>query len=1103
MLGKRFSTVWDLEQAWHEYTNRTEIKLNSEFLLHDRQQESKLLLELVSNNRAVHRVKASSRAEAYGFVLSTLIGNEIANSKCLIIKSQESWDSMATSDQNLILIPYGFLPTGIGSAVSNNHTVVVVVDDKDNHASSMKLTRQPRLTREDALRKLGFDDDVVNILYQDTKGYLDPLLRHSLLKPIDYLTPTWPDNFPTEVLFAAFFASEWNENNAHDKEILEILSALPYIEFQNHIIKLSKVDDAPIRLVGDVWQIISKMDYWLLIASKIARPHVNRLGEIIPSIFSDNDPSYDLSPEERYMASIKGAVPKYSNLLKRSIADSLVLLSTYGDDISNQLGGESISSNISFWIREVYKKNNHVKFWFSLGECTRLLAEASPEEFICAVETATAGNSPVLLGLFEVEGDGVFGGCYHSNLLWGLELISWNKQYLTRVSLCLARLSEIDPGGKWSNRPFNSLVDIYLGWINNTSASHEDRLRIIDQVLIRQYPEIAWRLMIALLMNNSKTTSGLCKPEYRDWSKDIIRHTTHKEYLDYVTSIVDMLLKEIEKNIEDRILDLIDNFDSFNELQQNLVIERLLNIDVNDINDRARSNMLKKLRSILSNHREFPTANWVWPEVLLNRLEEVYMKLDFSDIVKSNVYLFNDHWPNLIEPIKRKEATYEERNEILLNKRILALEDIYKSLAEDGLARLVSECTIAGLVGQTAFSSSLSKNFEKTAVGWLEKCDQRVDFSEGYFRSLSFNDFNRAKEVLNSNDDWPDNLKAKYLLCFPLRRETLDLIDHISIDGKNLFWSKLNNYFTSDRDVSFISYIALSLLENDRPLAAVDVIAQIFHGRLDLTALDSKLVYDILIRIATTPSDAEEISISNVSYEILKCIEFLQDAGSISEEDIRQIEWAYLKIFRFEKFSPRYLMESIAEDPDFFSQLVIWVFKRSDNKEDPSEDLDKELIKQRADIAWELLDTVSVLPGGKGNQIDGYVLSEWISEVRHRLSSVGRAKIGDDMIGKLLSHSPIGIDDIWPHESVRSAIEHYKSNEMDQAIIVGRRNSRGVTSRHPYSGGDQERALAQKYYEDAQSIQLIYPRTAEILNSIAKRYEWDANREDIDVELRD
>jgi len=48
----------------------------------------------------------------------------------------------------------------------------------------------------------------------------------------------------------------------------------------------------------------------------------------------------------------------------------------------------------------------------------------------------------------------------------------------------------------------------------------------------------------------------------------------------------------------------------------------------------------------------------------------------------------------------------------------------------------------------------------------------------------------------------------------------------------------------------------------------------------------------------------------------------------------------------------------------------------------------------------------------------------------------------------------------------------------------------------------QERTLAKKYYSDAEEIQLISPRTDDILYYISRSYEWNAEREDREVDLR-
>ena len=56
-----------------------------------------------------------------------------------------------------------------------------------------------------------------------------------------------------------------------------------------------------------------------------------------------------------------------------------------------------------------------------------LLTEAAPSVFLDALEKVSAGDDPIILGLFNAEEGGVFGGCYHSDLLWSLEQVSWQQ----------------------------------------------------------------------------------------------------------------------------------------------------------------------------------------------------------------------------------------------------------------------------------------------------------------------------------------------------------------------------------------------------------------------------------------------------------------------------------------------------------------------------------------------------------------------------------------------------------------------------------------------------------------------------------------------------
>jgi hypothetical protein len=116
---------------------------------------------------------------------------------------------------------------------------------------------------------------------------------------------------------------------------------------------------------------------------------------------------------------------------------------------------------------------------------------------------------------------------------------------------------------------------------------------------------------------------------------------------------------------------------------------------------------------------------------------------------------------------------------------------------------------------------------------------------------------------------------------------------------------------------------------------------------------------------------------------------------------------------------------------------------------------------------------------------------------------MGRLKIGDNKIGYYLSKSPKGEDGIWPHESVRNIIECIQSQEFEQAILCGHLNKRGVSIRSPYAGGEQELLLAQKYKSNAQSLELIWPRSAYLLRQISEHYQGESIIHDHEAEIID
>jgi hypothetical protein len=56
----------------------------------------------------------------------------------------------------------------------------------------------------------------------------------------------------------------------------------------------------------------------------------------------------------------------------------------------------------------------------------------------------------------------------------------------------------------------------------------------------------------------------------------------------------------------------------------------------------------------------------------------------------------------------------------------------------------------------------------------------------------------------------------------------------------------------------------------------------------------------------------------------------------------------------------------------------------------------------------------------------------------------GRRVVGEQHIGQMLSHSPIGTDGYWPHEAVRRVVEEVSSEQLERGLEMGAFNNRGA-----------------------------------------------------------
>ena len=218
---------------------------------------------------------------------------------------------------------------------------------------------------------------------------------------------------------------------------------------------------------------------------------------------------------------------------------------------------------------------------------------------------------------------------------------------------------------------------------------------------------------------------------------------------------------------------------------------------------------------------------------------------------------------------------------------------------------------------------------------------------------------------------------------------------------------------------------------------------------------------------------------------------------------VAAIEWQYYTVLRYDpEFSAPNLYGELARDPDLFARLVEHAFKPATAAPggQPPATESQRLIAQdafRVLHAWP----ASAFAPGLDNEggVEAESLNEWVDRARKRFDEIDRVDVGDILIGTALAASPPDPDGDWPGIAVRDLLERLQSDEVDRGLSIAVHNQRGVTSRSPTAGGNQERELAESYRAKSRHFR-EWPRTAAILTSLARSYDHEAGIHDREAE---
>ena len=830
---------------------------------------------------------------------------------------------------------------------------------------------------------------------------------------------------------------------------------------------------SPIFLRDGIWGVSKREELWRALGSRIFDSHLDALRQCAVEVLTERDPRFELPRRERYAAGVYGKSLEHSPELRRGLAVSLALLGSDPSPLRNCTQHKA-DDTAALAIREIFRNADWV-VWGSLDGLLPILAEASPHEFLNAVERALRQNPCPFEELFAQEDSGIFGSNYLTGLLWALETLAWEEEHFSRSCVLLAKLAEVDPGGNWANRPANSLAGIYLPWLPQTTASAIKRQSVIGK-LKDDFPRIAWKLFISLLPDQKQISFPTRKPEWRKAIPDSWQEGVNRgEYLKQVEFYAELTVKMAQKDLE-RCAELVGHLDRLPPIAFERFMQHLGSTDFSIIPEDQLLRIWNGLVALSNKHRRFPDADWSMSNERINRIEEVAAKLapDNPSQLHRSLFAYGSvHVHSATNAWKSERKKLRERQQG-------AIQEVLTWGGPDAVSQLAEEVDDSGSVGE-ALGKIAGPPIDACILPTALEAEsqKRAMFASGYV----------SGRFETSGWDWVDKLDrgcwsasqtGQFLCYLPFGQKTWDRVDNWLAELEGEYWSRTSSgFFRTEDDLSFAidKYI-----EYGHPSAAIACLSRnIYEDR----PLDSEQAIRVLLAAGESGKPVD-------SLEILEIIRSLQDDPETNRDDLLEVEWVFLPLFQDRTGSLSTLGNRLAMDPTFFCTAVRTLYLPEGASPRGREYSEAE--KARATLIFRLLEDWQVVPG---TQLDGTLspeaFSEWLSQVKSISEESGHLRVALGHVGQVLIHGPPDDDGLWIHRAIASALEDENAGPMRDGFTRALYNSRGAHWVDPE--GKPEKELAEKYREQAERVEIEgYVRLATALRRLAEGYDREAER---------
>ncbi len=1057
------------QRRWNEIAVGPKgIVLRPRFYTAGRERIIEEVQNMVEGKPGLKAFKASSREEALAFILAA--GQTLAEpaqskfmGKCVVVDSKDSLRQMASKMNAINIVTHLEDNSTVYQAATNNVVLVALGPDDDFRQDVVLLSVSERYALVEELVSYGIPEPEANKIVFTNNCNLT-LIRKELGFPS--AGAKWVEKEILNELQPALLLSRWNENFESDTFLLCSYQGVDYKKYHASLDQWLKQPVSPLTKTGPIWRLTSPLMLWTEMSNQLDNNFFDGIKNAFECVFVE-------------------AKEKYSDQLKEGLLQTLIIIALYGDRLGLPIG------NAQEWVDAILKRLLHGATpdkWVEVSDHLPLIAEASPRVFLEEIEFAINKQTPVITALFEEKNGFAFPQSHHTSLLWALEALAWHPSYLDRVTRILLRLTEMDPGGRLSNRPFNSLVDIYLPWKPHTSVELLGRLAILDKCLSDGYPEM-WDLMLSMLPKPGAVTSGTYKLKWRDYE--------FGEELGYSpTAIYDAEKWAVTRLIsafsgEDKNLaSLIEKMEPVDRpLRRKLILWLPEAV-------RLIKGPNKETRKALRETLWYQNLTGIKERYALTKEETASVRVAYEATIPVNltekyIWLFDEYYPHIPEKPDgdeediyvnarqterlRKEACAELIDKLGIDE-VVALKDAVKE--PQTLGATLATFSIDGLTAKVCRLLGAEKD-AKFVKGYIVSMESSQ--GEGFFSSL----YDACKK-----DGFTKAELTSLLLCFEQNRKLWDFIETLDADIQQMYWERVPAVFWGGYKEENTLYKISKLASVGRGLDAMN--DSWIYAKEMPTAVIEELLQSVL-------RSKKELNDTIDHHPLSVYIEQLHKREDADKELLLQLEWMFLPVLRYDhkEDSLVLLNERLASSPEFVVELLCYLYKAETEEDQEQEPTEAD--RHNAMRALYLFNQWRTIPGaGDEGTLDEKILSEWMSAVLSKASECGQYKHACSQLGQLFAHFPEWENDA---EKLFAVIEPIEEKAFYSSYNAGLFNKRGFTSRGPYDGGGIERGNAELFKGLYEKYNKKYPRVSKVFKDLWAQYERMAKEMDDEADI--